>query len=145
MTIHEILSRIKPSAPRSLGGVGEEFHFDKDGEVVEEGGLKWRKYFVSLAVLLLVALAFGIGRLSAGRGSQAGVSINFEPNLAAATQSGTNTTNNATAAIYASSRGSKYYFSNCKSTIVEQNKVFFASAAEAEAAGYTLASNCQKP
>jgi hypothetical protein len=47
--------------------------------------------------------------------------------------------------VYASSKGTKYYYPNCKSTILEANKITFASALIAEKAGYTLATNCQKP
>ncbi len=44
----------------------------------------------------------------------------------------------------ASKNGSKYYPASCKgvSRIKEENKVWFATAAEAEADGYTLASGC---
>lgn len=44
--------------------------------------------------------------------------------------------------IRASSRGTKYYFPWCSSTFNEENTVYFSSASEAEAAGYTLANNC---
>jgi len=45
--------------------------------------------------------------------------------------------------IYASRRGSKYYFYNCKSSIKESNKIFFDSEGQAQKAGYTLAKTCQ--
>lgn len=45
--------------------------------------------------------------------------------------------------IYASRRGSKYYFYNCKSSIKETNKIYFDSEAAAQKAGYTLAKTCQ--
>lgn len=45
--------------------------------------------------------------------------------------------------IYASSRGTKYYFYNCKSTIKESNKIYFESEVEAKSAGYTLAKACK--
>jgi len=45
--------------------------------------------------------------------------------------------------IYASSRGSKYYYATCESSIKETNKIYFASVVEAEKAGYTLAKACQ--
>lgn len=45
--------------------------------------------------------------------------------------------------IYASKRGKRYYFYNCKSTIKEANKIYFDSVEEAEKAGYTLAKACQ--
>lgn len=45
--------------------------------------------------------------------------------------------------IYASRRGTKYYFYNCKSSIKEANKIYFDSEEEAQKAGYTLAKACQ--
>ena len=50
-------------------------------------------------------------------------------------------TNNANA-VTVSSKGTRYYYSWCKNTISEKNKVSFASAILAEKAGYTLATNC---
>ena len=49
--------------------------------------------------------------------------------------------------IVASKSGVKYYYANCSgaSRIAEANKVYFASKAEAEGAGYTLAVNCSEP
>lgn len=44
--------------------------------------------------------------------------------------------------IRASSRGTKYYLPWCTSTFNEENTIFFASAEEAEEAGYEKASDC---
>ncbi len=44
--------------------------------------------------------------------------------------------------IYASSKGSKYYLSNCKSSIKEENKIYFDSEKEAQNSGYTLSKSC---
>lgn len=45
--------------------------------------------------------------------------------------------------VYASSKGSKYYLSNCKSSIKEENKVYFDTEAEAQNAGYQLSKSCE--
>ncbi len=45
--------------------------------------------------------------------------------------------------IYASKRGKKYYFYNCKSSIKEANKIYFDSEASAQKAGYTLSKTCK--
>lgn len=45
--------------------------------------------------------------------------------------------------IYASSRGSKYYFYNCKASIKEENKIFFETELAAKSQGYSLAKACQ--
>jgi len=44
----------------------------------------------------------------------------------------------------ASKNGSRYYLPSCSGVgnIKEENKIWFATAAAAEAAGYTLAANC---
>lgn len=135
MTIHDNQGQINPPAPRSLGGAGEEYHFDKAGEVVRFPSL--RAYFLTILILLVALLAFGIGRLTAGRGG--GIDI-INPTVASAEPAQTVA---AVGSVYASSKGTKYYFTHCKSTVSDANKITFASAALAEAAGYTLATNCQ--
>lgn len=45
--------------------------------------------------------------------------------------------------VYASSKGSKYYLSNCKSSIKEENKVYFNTEIEAQNAGYQLSKSCE--
>ena len=44
--------------------------------------------------------------------------------------------------IYAS-KGQKYYFYNCKSSIKEANKIYFDSEASAQKAGYALSKTCK--
>jgi hypothetical protein len=45
--------------------------------------------------------------------------------------------------VYASSKGSKYYLPNCKSSIKEENKVYFDTETEAKNAGYQLSKSCE--
>lgn len=45
--------------------------------------------------------------------------------------------------IYASSKGSKYYLANCKSSIKEENKIYFNTEIEAQNSGYSLAKTCK--
>ena len=45
--------------------------------------------------------------------------------------------------VYASIKGSKYYFSNCKSSIKEENKIYFKGEIEAQNAGYSLSKTCK--
>lgn len=54
-----------------------------------------------------------------------------------------NKENNKLHYIYASSRGTKYYFYNCKSSIKESNKIYFETELEAIQAGYSLAKACK--
>ncbi len=106
------------------------------------------------AVLALVALsAFGLGRLSVvGVPSIATPEPKIQTAAAANTPAKTaqistleaTQTGDSDGQYVASKTGSKYYRASCGavSRIKEENKVWFDSAAEAEAAGYTKAANC---
>lgn len=82
------------------------------------------------AIVVLVGVsAFGLGRLSAVAGEAPAASAG-----SAAKTSGT---------YVASKSGTKYYLPSCApASIKDANKVWFDTAAEAQAAGYTPASNC---
>ena len=45
--------------------------------------------------------------------------------------------------IYASSKGKKYYYYDCKANIKESNKIYFESDEAAQKAGYTLSKTCK--
>lgn len=45
--------------------------------------------------------------------------------------------------IYASKKGKKYYFYNCKANIKEENKIFFDNEINAQKSGYTLSKTCK--
>jgi hypothetical protein len=51
---------------------------------------------------------------------------------------------NAKGEYFASSRGKKYYSINCSAgkTIKVENRIYFATSAEAEGAGYELSGSC---
>lgn len=89
-----------------------------------------------VAVLILACLAsFGLGLIAGrdgvGQESQVIVSPPAALNLPAGGQ------------VVASVNGSKYYLPWCAGAITESNKIIFSSSHEAEAAGYTPASNCK--
>jgi hypothetical protein len=136
--------------------IQDTFEFDKEGQVVKFPLFK--RIFLGFVIVLIALLAFGIGRLSReGRGGSRDVKIEYDPSLIDATQTPVATsglgegraaqTETAsvinTGRIFASSQGKRYYYPGCKSTVSEKNKVFFADAKTAEAAGYTLATNCK--
>jgi hypothetical protein len=148
--------------------IQETVHFDKNGEV--ESKASWRgrirgtfhKIFLALVILLVATLSYGAGRLTAGQGTKSGVSIRYDEGIIAALSNSSSTTvsvvenplktanskieNSAPRAqgsVYASSKGTKYYYMNCKSSVGAANKITFASATLAEQAGYTLASVCK--
>ncbi|MBX4189652.1 hypothetical protein KW785_03640 [Candidatus Parcubacteria bacterium] len=129
--------------------IQDTFEIDKGGEVVRRQALK--RFFLSLVVVLVALLAFGLGRLS-GQGRVSGVEIKFDQSLlegdntATALSSVPSVSKEVlhTGQVFASSKGTRYYYEGCKSTVSEKNKVFFESASMAEKAGYTLAANCHQ-
>lgn len=45
--------------------------------------------------------------------------------------------------IYASRKGKKYYYYNCKANIKEANKIYFDTDEAAQKAGYSLSKTCK--
>ncbi len=101
--------------------------------------------FVILVVLVTGIGAFVLGRYSAfSEVKPAQVHESMGP--AAAVVAEVPTAPKATSGAYvASSGGTKYYLPSCSgvSRISEENKVWFTTKAEAEAAGYTPSANCK--
>ena len=86
-------------------------------------------YFLPIIVVLVGLSAFGLGRLSAAGESSPLVQSNEAP---------------YSANFVASKSGASYYLPSCSGVakIKEDNRVWFATVAEAQAAGYTAAINC---
>ena len=106
--------------------------------------------FVILVVILLALASFELGRLSKANSSP-GVKINYETQEANTISSVENISKiNKTSSspsgqkFFASSRGSKYYPSDCPSgqNIKTENRVYFDTTSAAEQAGYTRSSSC---
>jgi hypothetical protein len=94
-----------------------------------------------LAILLLASSAsFGLGYF-AGRDAGQGSIIPLNESPTTASESGAATVGQ----VVASKNGTKYYLPDCAGAdrISEANKVWFASAAAAAAAGYAPAANCK--
>jgi hypothetical protein len=113
--------------------------------------------FLLPAIVLLVGLtAFGLGRLSALDTAGPRLVITMPPGSQAAgvveagVLQGSGPRQSESAAgesskkYVASKSGSKYYLPTCSGAtrIKEENKVYFATIAEAQAAGYAPAANC---
>lgn len=95
-----------------------------------------------LAILVLASmLSFGLGFL-AGKDAGASKSVTLERSSA---ESSSSDSSGEQGQVVASQSGTRYYFPDCPGAgrISEANKVWFVSAAAAEAAGYTLAANCR--
>jgi len=99
---------------------------------------KRRDIAAALVIILVGAASFGLGRLSKVEEGR-GVSIAVAPETAASAalqESGR---------YVASRNGTTYALPSCPSAkaISEANRVWFASSAEAERAGYRPAANCK--
>ena len=139
MSLQDIWEKIKPQSQVEVVALNE------NGEI--ESFPLFRKLFLSITIILVVSLSFGIGRLSVV-GKREPIKIEYDQQLT------TKTTNiNQTASVInavenitvvASKNGERYHYLHCSGAkqIKEENKIVFASPASAEAAGYTLAANC---
>ncbi len=106
------------------------------------------------AILVMTGLtAFGLGRLSVmgEEGPRLVIRLPDGTVQAAAAYASTaaiskaaNTAGASSGAYVASKSGTKYYLPSCGgvSRIKEENKIWFATVAEAKVAGYTAAANC---
>lgn len=109
------------------------------------------EWILSILLVLTGLTAFGLGRLSAMGEEGARLLIRLPDGTtqtAAAYQSAAAPAEPGAAAragaYVASKSGSKYYPSTCAGAarIKEENKIWFATVADAESAGYTAAANC---
>lgn len=95
----------------------------------------WQKCKILIVLVLAALLAFGFGYLAgleAGQGK--GIDVETSPFVDAS----------STGQVVASKTGTKYFLAWCGTVdrISESNKIWFSSAAAAEAAGYSAAENC---
>jgi hypothetical protein len=97
-----------------------------------------RDILVIAIVVLASSASFGLGYLA---GIDAGLSVQAGQGSLLSSLSTAPGTDDQ---VVASKGGTKYYFPSCTGVagISDQNKVWFASASAAEAAGYTRAANC---
>ena len=109
--------------------------------------------FVVLVIVFVGLSSFGLGRLSALDGKKFDVRI-LEPSQHAAVVESVGVeevvspipdVTNLGGQYVASKKGTKYHFPWCggAARIAEENKVWFNSKEEAEAAGYSPAGNCK--
>jgi len=119
---------------------------------------KGKDILIVIIVILVGLGSFELGRLSKENSSSglkilpaamAGEYSDQAGNVLSVTEnteiSPINQNSNSTGkTFFASSRGSKYYTVSCSAgkTIKQENRVYFRTGEEAEAAGYTLSSSC---
>lgn len=65
------------------------------------------------------------------------------PNIKSTTLKAVGTVASGSGEVTASSKGTRYYYPGCSNTISAKNKISFATASMAEAAGYSLAATCK--
>jgi hypothetical protein len=94
--------------------------------------------FLAILVVLLMILSFIMGRISVLDSGSQDITIISATDIRQSVSS-------QEVAIRASSRGSKYYFPWCVSNFNEENTIYFENEAEAENAGYTIATDCIPP
>ena len=147
MSLHHYWERIK--AQWHPENNSEEIAFDENGSPIRF--LLIRKVFLSLVIILVATLSFGLGKLSSLNQSEP-IKIEYE-NLdndqtssvgkGRTLDSDSQGSTLGNGAVSASSQGTKYYYSWCGNNIYDKNRVSFATAFMAEKAGYTLAVNCK--
>lgn len=125
--------------------ISEEITFDKDGQI--ERFPLFRKLFLSLVIILVATLSFGIGRLSVIESGEP-IQIEYDPTLTAIVSNAVvpvPRSSDTQSEVIASKNSNKYHYLYCPGAkqIKEENKIVFATPAVAQATGYTLAENCQ--
>lgn len=113
--------------------------FNQDGRT--------RDVYVSLVIILTAISAFGLGRLSKTNLDGQGITIRYPEGdqtsreTAAAPDAVSDVSQKT---IFASKNGTKYYFPSCSGAgkIKEENKIWFATEAEAQSAGFAKSSTC---
>ena len=105
--------------------------------------------FLAATIILVAAISFGLGRLSKIREEKTPITIESAA-ITTEDQIGREATVSSQPAkedkiFVASKNGKKYYYAWCDAAkiIKDQNKVWFATAEEAQKAGYEPAGNCR--
>src|SRR3989344_8413380 len=107
--------------------------------------------YLAAIIILVAVISFGLGRLSKIREEKTPITIENVKENAETGESKSLSTSNVDNEIktdkifVASKNGKKYYYAWCESAnvIKEQNRIWFATQAEAEKAGYQPAANCK--
>jgi len=146
----EIPTDLQASRISNGMSIPEIVSFDKEGRI--ERFPLFQKLFLSLTIILVALLSFGIGRLSVA-GNREPVKIEYDPefsNQASISSALDNVENSKlkienSSSVVVSKNGARYHYLHCSSAkqIKEENKITFPTPAAAEAAGYTLAANCR--
>jgi len=148
MSIDKFIGKIKNITLSTNSEAGEEISFDKEGNV--EKFALFRKLFLSLIIILVASLSFGVGRLSVV-GDREPIKIEYDSEMTTNNRQTTKTNQTAneiqaiSKQVVVSKNGTRYHYLHCSGAkqIKEENKIIFSSPDVAEASGYTLAANCK--
>lgn len=108
------------------------------------------KLFLTVLLVTIAFISFGLGRLAERAVQQtpqnsAPASVIFTDIASENKEADSTEPATVTEQYVASKSGTKYHYPWCPGAkqMKEENKIFFTSRAEAEAAGYTPAANCK--
>lgn len=110
------------------------------------------KDVLTVLIVVLVGLgSFSLGRLSKQAPNEGlkidypGMEIENKENIIQTINQVSKAQNSSSRAYFASSKGSKYYSLGCSAgkTIKQENRVYFETGDDAEAAGYELSNVCK--
>ncbi len=125
----------------------------------EEKGLKIKDdLFIVILIIFVGLISFGLGKLSALEKTNDAIDTVSSKESQVTTILGSSNITTGTSSqikpktispdsrgiVFASKSGTRYYYPDCSSRVKEENKVWFGSIEEAEAAGLSLASGCSK-
>ncbi len=106
--------------------------------------IKPQDYLIVLIIILVGLAGFGLGKLSAFEKDREEVTISRAAAVVSPILAETKIDTTVKGFLVASKSGKKYHFPSCAGAaqVAEKNKIWFASYAEAQKAGYTPAANC---
>jgi len=101
--------------------------------------IKSRKNDIFIAISVTFLVVIGTGALRLYQAQKAKTPVRYEKGAFSASYK------KAEDAFVASKNGKNYYPIDCKASdvIKEENKIFFASASDAQLAGYVLSARCR--
>lgn len=123
---------------------------DKIKKVKEKIKSFENELIIVIVIILVALISFGLGRLSKIRENKALITIENAGatehlEIQSPSAPSASATGHEDKLFVASKSGTKYHYPWCPGAlnIKEENKIWFSSKEQAEAAGYTPASNCK--
>jgi hypothetical protein len=101
--------------------------------------------FYTLLVISIAVVAFLLGRNSMVHTQSPGAGVQISQQTTPSAEQTSDSLTKNSASVVVSRSGTKYHLPTCPGAkqIKESNKIVFSSTAEAKAAGYSAAANCE--